>query len=99
MEKSVSRLARLPNRRRRMQWQLCKRCAASARQRNCRSSFLRAENLLNQSFKPRMAAEWVKEGIYFDKRDVGTGAIAVGALSQSIALSFSPSAMCTRAKL
>src|SRR6266436_5247553 len=62
------------------QSQLCKHCAASARQRNCRSSFLRAENLLNQGFKPRMAAEWVKEGIYFDKRDVGTGAIAVGAL-------------------
>src|SRR5438093_11650936 len=51
-----------------------------SRRFRCRSSFLRAENLLNQGFKPRMAAEWVKEGIYFDKRDVGTGAIAVGAL-------------------
>src|SRR6266436_1864408 len=62
------------------QSRLCKRCAASARRRNCRSSFLRAENLLNQGFKPRMAAEWVKEGIYFGKRDVGTGAISVSAL-------------------
>src|SRR5438552_17049452 len=51
-----------------------------SRRFHCRSSFLRAENLLNQGFKSRMAAERVKEGIYFDKRNVGTGAIAVGAL-------------------
>src|SRR5438128_4831859 len=80
MEKSGWRFASAAMRQRHRPPRLCKRCVALARRRNCRSSFLRAENLLNQSFKPRMAAEWVKEGIYFDKRDVGTSAIAVGAL-------------------
>src|SRR4030095_3974770 len=65
---------RAPNRRRRRQSRLCKRCAASARRRSCRDSlrfcFWR-DHFLHECFKTRVAVEGIEQGIYVNPADVG----------------------------
>src|SRR5205823_10104403 len=64
----------------------CKHCAASARQRSCRSSrfgsgfvseFACRNNLFRERFKLRLAAQWIDERVNSDPPDVSTGAILI----------------------
>src|SRR5437867_6994878 len=66
--------------------QLCKRCAALVRRRNCRSSLfgsgfvseLRSgNNLFRERFEPRIAAQRVEQRVNPDISYVRTGAILV----------------------
>src|SRR5437867_130149 len=90
MEKPASRLARAATQQPRRRPRLCKRCAVSARQRNCRSSFEctcffefpRRDNFLGQRFEARLTAQVVKHWIYPDGIDVIAGAFAIRSLQR-----------------
>src|SRR6266487_4073919 len=83
MEKSGWRFASEAMQQQRTRPQLCKRCVASARKGNCRSSFRsRAEfahrnNLFRKRFETRIAAEWVEQRVNSDKSYVRARAILI----------------------
>src|ERR1051326_969842 len=75
-ERPASRPERLTNQQRHTRPRLCKRCAASARQRNSRSSLLWRHHFLNQRLKSGIASERIEQRIDFDRANII--AIALG---------------------
>src|SRR5215467_5749181 len=69
-----------PRRRRRRQ--PYKRCAASVRQKNCRSSFFQGDDLLHERFEARIAAQIVQKWVDFDYEKV----ICLAALIRALQL-------------
>src|SRR6266516_3702151 len=44
----------------------CKRCAVSARRRNCRGPSLSGEDFLEKTLEARIASQWIENRIDFD---------------------------------
>src|SRR5438105_582450 len=86
MEKSGWRPASTAMRQQRRRPPLCKRCAASAPRRSCRSSrfccrfiskLRRGNNFFGERFETRIAAEWVEQRVNSDISYVRARAILI----------------------